>query len=242
MAEQWRHEVADVAGCGRRARDAAGDDRAGGTSGPEHYTYRAEECGFMVRGAMLRAAVDELFAEEGLRRLATSLRSREDDAPVRVMDAAYWRKGCSSLGRLRLAVLVAIGKGREERHCLMDVKEAIVAAAPRSTKAAMPRGNAECVVSGARNLSPFLGSRMVSTQLLDKTVFIRELLPQDLKLEIEHLSRDEAMGVAAFLAQVVGRAHGRQLNASNRKRWLGELQRDRSRLLDAPFLVMEQCG
>jgi uncharacterized protein (DUF2252 family) len=180
-----------------------------------------------------RAAVEGVFGEEGLRRLATSLRSRED-APVRVMDAAYWRKGCSSLGRLRLAVLVAIGRGKEERHCLMDVKEAIAAAAPRSEKAPMPRDNAERVVTGARNLSPFLGSRMLSAQLLDKTVFIRELLPQDLKLEIEHLSRDEAMGVAAFLAQVVGRAHSRQLNDSDRKHWLSELQRDRSRSLDAP--------
>ena len=71
-----------------------------------------------------RAGVKALFAEEPLRLLATSLRSRADDAPVRVMDAAYWRKGCSSLGRLRLAVLVAIGEGRAERHCLMDVKEA----------------------------------------------------------------------------------------------------------------------
>jgi hypothetical protein len=42
-----------------------------------------------------RAAVEALFAEDALHRLATLLRSREDDAPVRVMDAAYWRKGCS---------------------------------------------------------------------------------------------------------------------------------------------------
>ena len=38
-----------------------------------------------------------------LRHLATSLRSRDDDAPV---DAAYWMKGCSSLGLLRFAVLL----------------------------------------------------------------------------------------------------------------------------------------
>jgi len=96
-----------------------------------------------------RAAVASLFEDEGLRRLATSLRSREDDSPVRVIDAAYWRKGCSSLGRLRLAVLVAIGNGKAERHCLMDVKEATTAAAPRSETAEMPRDNAERVVAGA---------------------------------------------------------------------------------------------
>jgi len=67
-----------------------------------------------------RAAVEGLFAEEAMRKLATSLRSRADDAEVRVLDAAYWRKGCSSLGRLRLAVLLAAGRGKEERHCLMD--------------------------------------------------------------------------------------------------------------------------
>ena len=85
-----------------------------------------------------RAAVAELFAEEGLRKMTTSLRSRKDGAPLRVMDAAYWRKGCSSLGRLRVAVLVAIDKGKTERHCLIDVKEAIAPAAPRNHV----RGNA----------------------------------------------------------------------------------------------------
>jgi uncharacterized protein (DUF2252 family) len=181
-----------------------------------------------------RAAIDTLFAGEDAQRLATSLRSREDGAPVRVMDAAYWRKGCSSLGRLRVAVLIAVGEGEAERHCLMDVKEAILAAAPRSTTADMPQDNAERVVTGARNLSPFLGSRMISEHLLGKAVFIRELLPQDLKLEIEHLSQEEAMSVAEFLAHVVGRGHSRQLSGSDRQLWLDELQANRSKSLDAP--------
>ena len=143
-------------------------------------------------------------------------------------------EGCSSLGRLRLAVLVAIGTGKAERHCLMDVKEAVAAAAPRSKEATMPRDNAERVVTGARNLSPFLGGRMIASRLLDKAVFVRELLPQDLKLEIEHLSRGEATSVAEFLAHVVGRGHARQLDPSGRKQWLIELQRSRSKSLDAP--------
>ena len=181
-----------------------------------------------------REAVDLLFAEDALHRLATSLRSRDNDAPVRVMDAAYWRKGCSSLGRLRIAALVAIGKGKNERHCLMDVKEAIDAAAPHSATAVMPDDNAERVVTGARHLSPFLGARMQAARLLGKAVFIRELLPQDLKLEIERLSHDEAMAVAGFLAHVVGRAHARQMEAADRNHWLAELQRNRSKSLDAP--------
>jgi len=68
-----------------------------------------------------RAGVDELFGNCDLQRLVASLRWRDEEAPVRVLDAAYWRKGCSSLGRLRLAVLVAVGSGKAERHCLMDI-------------------------------------------------------------------------------------------------------------------------
>jgi uncharacterized protein (DUF2252 family) len=133
-----------------------------------------------------------------------------------------------------VAVLVAIGKGKNQRHCLMDVKEAIAAAAPHSSTAAFPSDNGERVVSGARHLSPFLGRRMLSANVLGKSVFIRELLPQDLKLEIERLSRDEAVGVAEFLAHVVGRAHARQMEASDRGQWLAILQRNRSKSLDAP--------
>jgi len=181
-----------------------------------------------------RKAIAALFEQENTRKLVTSLRSRNDDAPVRVMDAAYWRKGCSSLGALRFAVLLAVDTGNEERHCLIDIKEAISAAAPHSPTAEMPTDNAERVVTGARHLSPFLGERMLAEHLLDKTVFIRELLPQDLKLEIERLSRQEAMDMATYLARVVGRAHARQLSKSDRKIWAAELQKNHSKSLDAP--------
>ena len=181
-----------------------------------------------------RTAVDALFGTEPIRKLATALRSRDNDAPARVLDAAYWRKGCSSLGRLRLAVLVAVGQGKAERHCLMDVKEATAAAAPRTPGAPMPEDHGERVVAGARALSPFLGGRMLATHLLGCDVFVRELLPQDLKLEIEHVSRDEAMQIAEFLAFVVGHGHARQLDAAARGAWLADLQRNRTASLDAP--------
>jgi uncharacterized protein (DUF2252 family) len=180
-----------------------------------------------------RRDVDTLFGQDDLRLLATILRSRDDAAPVRVLDAAYWRKGCSSLGLLRVAALVAIDEGKAERHCLMDIKEAVTAAAPRGTQE-MPRDNAQRVVAGASHLSPFLGGRMKAARLLDKSVFIRELLPQDLKLEIEQLTLEEAVEMAEFLAHVVGRAHARQLSAADRKSWCAELRRNRSKSLDAP--------
>lgn len=181
-----------------------------------------------------RDAIVGMFGQEDLRALVTSLRSRDDDAPIKVADAAYWRKGCSSLGLQRYAVLLEIGNGKDVRHCLMDVKEAVATAAPRYKETKMPRDNGERVVEGAKHLSPFLGKRMSSQRLLDRAVFIRELLPQDLKFEIESLTQDEAIRVAEFLAQVVGKAHARQMSIQERRSWVGELGRNRSKNLDAP--------
>ena len=181
-----------------------------------------------------KTAVQQLCAGPEIHRLATSLRSRDDDANVRFLDAAYWMKGCSSLGRLRFAVLLGIGKKADEAYCLMDIKEAIQAAAPRYKSAKMPRNNAERVITGAQHLAPYLGKRMLATSLLGKSVFVRELLPQDLKLEIDQITAAEAIKAARFLALVVGKAHARQMDAPTQKIWHRELQRNRSKTLDAP--------
>jgi uncharacterized protein (DUF2252 family) len=98
----------------------------------------------------------------------------------------------------------------------------------------MPRGNAERVVAGAMALSPNLGQRMAAGRLLDKAVFVRELMPQDMKLEIVGLAPAEAMDAARSLARVVGDAHGRQMDAAMRKAWIADLARNRSGTLDAP--------
>jgi len=181
-----------------------------------------------------REAIEALCAGEGLQHLATSLRGGDADAPIKVLDAAYWRKGCSSLGRLRFAVLVRVGKGKNARHCLMDIKEAVAASAPRYADAKMPRDNGERVVEGARHLSPNLGERMLAARLLDKGVFVRELMPQDLKLDVDHLDHDEAQEVARYLATIVGRAHARQMGTLDGRQWVADLQSNRSKSLDAP--------
>jgi uncharacterized protein (DUF2252 family) len=181
-----------------------------------------------------RAAISELFQTPSLRHLATSLRSRDDDAPVEVLDAAYWMKGCSSLGLLRFAVLLGIGSGKKRDQTLMDVKEAIAAAAPRYAGKKMPKDQAERVVEGAMHLSPHLGKRMVAGKIEQRSVFIRELLPQDLKVEIEQLTVPDAKKAASFLAGVVGKAHARQMDEATRKSWSNELERHRSKTLEAP--------
>ncbi len=181
-----------------------------------------------------RGGIKTLFAEESTRKLLTHLKGRDDKDPVRLVDAAYWVKGCSSLGRLRLAALARIGTGSATTFCLVDLKEAVPAAAPRNRRAKMPRDNAKRVITGARALSPNLGERMLPAQLLGKAVVLRELMPQDIKLDIERLSREEAMTIAHYLAGVVGRAHGRQLDKAKRKEWLADLSKNHTKSLEAP--------
>ena len=180
-----------------------------------------------------RKEINSFFEEESARRLVTSLRSRDDDAGVKVLDAAFWVKGCSSLGRLRYAVLVAIGEDKDEL-CLMDIKEAVRAVSPECKSAKMPKGYAERVVTGALHLSPALGERMISARLQERGVYVRELLPQDLKFEVERLSPKEATCAAHYLAKVVGKAHARQMDRSARQKWRQELAVNRTKTLNAP--------
>lgn len=180
-----------------------------------------------------REAVDALFATDAGRRLVTALKSRPDDADIEVVDAAYWVKGCSSLGLLRCAVLVAVG-GKKGEVCLIDIKEAVPALAPRAAAAEMPADHGERVVAGAWHLSPALGDRMLAAKVLDRPVFVRELLPQDLKFDVADLTCEEAMRLARFLATVVGKAHARQMDEPTRQSWQEVLSQRRSKTLDAP--------
>jgi uncharacterized protein (DUF2252 family) len=181
-------------------------------------------------------AIEALFQREDVRKLVASLKSRPNDSKIDVLDAAYWMKGCSSLGRLRFAVLLNVshGKSKDDEFCLMDIKEATSAAAPRARDAKMPSVNGQRVVMGAKHLSPALGDRMMAARLLGRSVVLRELMPQDLKLEIDQLSREEAIDSARYLAEVVGKAHARQMDAPTRKDFEATFKVRRSRQLAAP--------
>ncbi len=183
-----------------------------------------------------RKEIERVFEREDVRKLVASLKSRPNDAKIDVLDAAYWMKGCSSLGRFRYAVLLNVGHGKskEDEYCLIDIKEACAAAAPRARAAKMPRDNGKRVVEGARHLSPALGDRMMSTKLLGRSVVLRELMPQDLKLQIDQLTREEAMDSARYLAEVVGKAHARQMDTATRRAFGASFKVRRSARLDAP--------
>lgn len=191
---------------------------------------------FWPVSAIERREIKKLFAGAEMHRLATMLSSRDDAAEVELLDVAYWMKGCSSLGRLRYAALLQVAgkKAKRASYCLMDLKEAVHAAAPVAPGAKMPAANAERVVEGARHLAPFLGKRMRAVRLLDKGLVVRELLPQDLKLEIDSLTRTEAVKVARYLAAIVGKAHSRQMDVAARAEWQRDLKRNRGKSLDAP--------
>lgn len=181
-----------------------------------------------------RADIEALFQSEAVHALVTGLKSRAVEDPVTLIDAAYWMKGCSSLGRLRYAAMVRIGEGKHASLALIDLKEATTAAAPRAPDAPMPRDNAVRVVTGAQALSPYLGQRMVATRLKGKAMVLRELAPQDLKLEVGLLTEKRATTLAAYLGAVVGKAHGRQMPAEARRDLLAQLGRAQSSQLDAP--------
>jgi len=188
-----------------------------------------------------RAALDAVFEQPEVHRTVLSLNARNDDDRVRLVDAAYWKKGCSSLGNLRFAALLAIGGSRKEpdAYALIDLKEAAPAAAPSVNPRKMPRDAAERVVAGAKALSPNLGARMVATTLLGKPMVLRELLPQDLKLEVDQFTRAEATRAARYLAYIVGLAHARQMDAATRADWAKAIAPRPGAMIDAPGWLWE---
>jgi uncharacterized protein (DUF2252 family) len=97
-------------------------------------------------------AIQQLFTREAVRKLVASFKPRANDAVIEVLDAAYWVKGCSSLGRARYAVLLGVGKNQDtekDEYCLIDIKEATSAAAPRAADAKI-HGTTVCASSRVR--------------------------------------------------------------------------------------------
>jgi uncharacterized protein (DUF2252 family) len=181
-----------------------------------------------------RRELQELIEGESLQNLIRRVVGSEDEEPIRLLDAAYWMKGCSSLGPLRYAVLVGVGDKKHSQYRLLDVKEAVSPAAPFSNRASMPSNNAERVVAGANALSPYLGERMIAAHVARKQIFVRELRPQDLKFELKNLQRTEAVAIAGLMARVVGRAHGSQMTLPERRTWAREIKVRHKKGINAP--------
>lgn len=185
-------------------------------------------------------ALRALFARPEVAALATQISRRPDHCKVSLLDAAFWRKGCSSLGRRRYAVVLDVdGEGRKGNDfCLMDVKEAHASCVP-TTASGVPAQPAVRLLAGARALTPALGERMRAGEVLETPVIVRELMPQDMKLDIRRLQPKQARRVADYLGAVVGHAHARQLSAGDRHAWHREVIRGRSKTTHAPAWLRE---
>jgi uncharacterized protein (DUF2252 family) len=75
---------------------------------------------------------------------------------------------------------------------------------------------------------------MLAGTVVGHSVFVRELMPQDLKLELEMFDDVEARATARALARIVGLAHARQLDEAARRSWRRMLDEASTRTLDAP--------
>ena len=220
MGRKWRH----------LAKERTGDAAPTIPLGKKFWAIERDE----------REALDALFADPETKQLILSLDPKDGDRSVRLVDAAYWMKGCSSLGLLRFAAIIEI-RGAKERaaYALVDLKEATAPAAPVAPGADMPADPAERVVAGARALSPHLGERMIAAKLFDRPVFIRELAPQDLKLEVEQFTQAQAVKAARYLAYAVGKAHARQMDGGSRAEWRKPLLDHRNAAIEAPSWLWE---
>lgn len=179
-----------------------------------------------------RGAATKLLGKPSVRKLITQIASRDDDAEIALVDAAYWVKGCSSLGLFRAALLVETRSSKKRRTLsLIDVKEAVAPLAP--ARGELPDAPADRVLEGAKHIAPALGLRMAATHVLEHSVFVRELLPQDLKVELDEISVEDGRSVAYYLGSVVGRAHARQVHGEARRAWQTEMNKH-GKSLDVP--------
>ena len=90
------------------------------------------------------------------------------------------------------------------------------------------------------NLQRRLLPHLRDSKLDGNSVFVRELMPQDRKIEVEQLTSEDAIAVAGFLAAVVGKAHGRQMDAGIRKEWQHELQPRPVQIPERAELAMDE--
>ena len=187
-----------------------------------------------------RNAVQGLIATESIRTLVSLLEQRDDQTEVSFVDAAFWVKGCSSLGLWRVAALVELNdrskkkKKRGTSMALLDIKQAVEPIAPWAPGMNPNITPGQRVHAGATRLAPALGKRMLAAEILGRSVFVRELLPQDLKVELDHIGIPEARAVAYYLGMVVGRAHRRQLSVEDSRAWRHEMHSHRTKNIDAP--------
>jgi uncharacterized protein (DUF2252 family) len=177
----------------------------------------------------------ELFSDPDVKRSILSLDGKDRGGELRLVDATYWMKGCSSLALLRYAGIIAIrgAKGREN-FVLVDLKEAT-----KTRRAGRPRSR-DAKRSGRSRIGRRASAVASSRRTLDCNRAPRQVghysgtRPQNMKLEVEQFSESQAVKAARYLAFIIGKAHARQMDREQRTSWRRTLRYHRGSGIDTP--------
>lgn len=178
------------------ARTEVSQDHRRFVRGPRYYDLAAE------------------YATPARATFAQYLRSigRDPDAPaMRIVDIAQRIAGTGSLGCVRVAVLVH-GKGGQNGQWIFDLKEEEQPSASDVCGASSDEPGAR-VVQAARRL-PAQPPRMVGTAKLGElSMFCRRLAPQEDRIDLASVDRDDMVALCRYLGTLAGGAHRRGAKA-----------------------------
>jgi len=130
-----------------------------------------------------------------------------------VEDVAFRIAGTGSLGVLRIAVLTR-GKGEPDSRWVFDMKAQGVPAGQAllgadALPAMPPLSPAERVLHATRVCLAHPPRMLGATDLDDRNLFVRRLLPQEDKLDLTRLQPAELPELARHLGALLGAAHRR---------------------------------
>lgn len=139
-----------------------------------------------------------------------------------VVDLAFRVAGTGSLGALRVAVLTR-GKDEPDGGWLFDMKEQGAPAAASLCKVPDEDGSAR-VLAGMRACLESPPRMLGVTKLGATSLLVRRLAPQEDKLDLTRIAKDELEDVARLLGALLGRAHRRGATSAGSTPWsAGEL-------------------
>lgn len=149
-----------------------------------------------------------------------------------IEDVAFRVAGNGSLGALRIAVLTR-GKGDIDNRWIFDMKSE---GAPSASELvpAIPGPPAERVLRATLACLEHPPRLAGTTELDGRSLFVRRLLPQEDKLDLLHLRREELPELARYLGARLGTAHRRGATVLPQARWSAPEQ---ARLTDQAIVL-----
>ncbi len=140
----------------------------------------------------------------------------------KVEDVAFRVAGNGSLGSLRIAVLT-LGKGDIDNRWIFDMKSE---GAPSGSELApaIPGPPAERVLKANLACLEHPPRLAGTTTLGERSLFVRRLLPQEDKLDLTRMRREELPDLARYLGARLGFAHRRGASSLPQARWTPQEQ------------------